>query len=750
MKVWAELRRRRVFRLVGLYIVGAWLVLQVASTFFPAWDIPDSALRYLIIAAILGFPIALVFGWLFDITAEGIIRTENARPGERTDYSLKRTDYLILAALAAVSVVVIYNGYEKVRQTTTTQQMAAEKQPNSIAVLPFINLDDDKDSEYFSDGVTEELLHRLSAFKSLRVLGRTSSFTFKGSELPIPRISDMLQVRYLLQGSVRRDADQVRVTAQLVDDSGFQVWSETFDRKLDGIFSIQTDIANSVATQLVAEIVPREPGRGTTTQNVDAYQEYLIGRDFFNRREPHWQKHASEAYLRSIDLDPTFAPPYAGLAVTTGIGAQNDFYEYRDRLAEAQAHVERALELDPELAEAHAAQGLLLGFGTDANHAASEAALRRALDLDPTMVSAYNWLSIALGNQGKYEEGWQAKQDALEIDPLNPIINGNVAIGYAGKGDFHRAEQLMKRMTELPDPSGTTYWSLHGLYTDYGRMVEANDVAKKLVVLYHGNQNNSGFVALTNNYRYLGLNDEADYWLEKIVAGDQGGVGSFFRKTFALKLQGKYDEMSNLTNTFLEKNPIDHKNLPIFFAEVLGAIKITIGDYEEGIAITEEIIDLDREPANTTGSGLDAVEFMHQLAFAYRQVGRSEKADEVLLKASEYLDFFVRMGVAEHPRYLEMLALNQMMRGDTDSAGASFEKAVQNGWRNYLFVINDMRWGDFFDQPAMKSLMAFVKADLDRQAKLVKEKDQEEDFRAIVEQLDSRGRSEAAVMSQGS
>lgn len=722
-------------------MVGAWLVVQVASTFFPAWEIPDTALRYLVFAAILGLPVAVIFGWLFDITADGIVRTPSASPVDSADYSLKRTDYTILAALAVVSLAVIYSGYEQVRQTATTDLAAIEKQSNSIAVLPFINLDADKDSEYFSDGVTEELLHRLSEFKSLRVLGRASSFAFKGSDIAPPEISDILRVRYLLQGSVRRENDQVRVTAKLVDDSGFQVWSETFDRKLDGIFSIQTDIANTVARQLVAEIVPRESGAGRTTKNIDAYQEYLIGRDFFNRREANWQSLASDAFRRSIDLDPTFAPPYAGLAVAEGIGSRFDVYKSADRLVEAQSYVSRALELDPELAEAHAAQGLLLTFGLDANYAAAENSLRRALDLDPTLVYAYNWLSIALSNRGKFDESWQAKQDALQIDPLNPIINGNVALGFSGKGDFHRAEQLMKRMTEVPNPAGTTYWGLYNLYTEYGRLVEANAAAKKIVVLYHGRKTNGGFVALTNNYRYLGLNDDAEYWLEKIVASDPNGVSAFFRRVFALKLMGKYDDMRDMAVEFLDKNPINLEQLPAFFAEVLGAVKISIGHYEEGIAITEGVIDLDKDLANTSGGGLDAIDFMHQLAFAYRQVRQPEKADEVLSKASYHLDTYVVTGFANYPRVKELRALNQVMRGDIQGASALLEDAVQSGWRNYLYVFNDPRWGDFFDDSAVTSLMAFVKADLDRQARIVSEKDREEDFRAVIEQLDAMNRS---------
>lgn len=181
MNVWQELRRRRVFRLIGLYIVGVWLAIQVAATFFPAWGIPDAALRYLIMAAVFGLPIAIVFSWFFDVTTQGITRTVGPSSTDSSDYGLKRADYIILAALAAVSLAVVYGGYEKVRQSTTAEFTASEKASNSIAVLPFVNLDNDTNTGYFSDGVTEEILHQLAAFKSLRVLGRGSDSRYRAT-----------------------------------------------------------------------------------------------------------------------------------------------------------------------------------------------------------------------------------------------------------------------------------------------------------------------------------------------------------------------------------------------------------------------------------------------------------------------------------------------------------------------------------------------------------------------------------------
>jgi len=295
MKFWQDLRRRHVFRLVGLYIVGAWMIIQVASTFFPAWGIPDTALRSLIVAAVICFPIAVVFSWFYDITTDGIVRTARSGDAGEFDYGLKRTDYVILGALAAVAIAVIYGSVSKVHESTNSQPTAIEAAENSIAVLPFSNLDGDPNTKYFSDGVTEEILHRLSEFAALKVMARTSSFAFADSNMTIPRVSQLLGVRYLLQGSVRRDMDQVRITAQLVDNSGLQVWSQTFDRKLEGIFAIQTEIANAVARQLVAQVAPRTLNNARTTTSTDAYQEYLVGREYLYTRSPGWARNAARA-----------------------------------------------------------------------------------------------------------------------------------------------------------------------------------------------------------------------------------------------------------------------------------------------------------------------------------------------------------------------------------------------------------------------------------------------------------------------
>jgi adenylate cyclase len=241
-----ELRRRRVFRTAGLYVVAAWLLLQVANIVLPAWGIPDAAIRYLILAVLLGFPVALVFGWIFEITAEGIRRTQPvaSEADLLESLPLKRSDFLILTAFVAVLGLIAFDATGRVLRTTVEvaepehRPWLAELVENSVAVLPFDNLSPDPEQAFFADGISEEILNRLAAFQELKVIARTSSFAFKDSGFDIARISGLLGVEYLLQGSIRREAGRIRIAAQLIDHTGVQVWTETFDRELGGIFAL--------------------------------------------------------------------------------------------------------------------------------------------------------------------------------------------------------------------------------------------------------------------------------------------------------------------------------------------------------------------------------------------------------------------------------------------------------------------------------------------------------------------------------
>jgi TolB-like protein len=707
MKLLQDLRRRRVFRLAGLYIVGAWIVIEVASVFFPAWGIPDTALRYLFIAATVLFPVALVFSWIFDITSEGIVRTKAAVPGEQVDLSLQRTDYWVLAGLGIVCVAVLAGSVQKISEEIDEVAIVAavaERMANSIAVLPFANLDTDPGTGYFSDGVTEEILHRLSATRALHVFGSTSSFAFRNSEDSPARISELLGVEYLLHGSIRRDNDFVRLTARLLDQNGLQVWSQSFDRKLEAIFVIQSEIATAVASQIVKEIVST---RGTSdtraTKDMEAYNLYLVGRAYTKARSEDWHERSEAAFRGAIELDPDFAAAYAGLAYSLFIMRSFD----EDRWAEAVWSANRSIELDPNNAEAYAILGIIQANSGPDEYSVGMQNLRRSIELDPALSIAYNWLSLSLVSTGRFEEGAAIMDQGLALDPLNPPIVANVAQRSSNEGDLARAERMLLRLAELPEPPRLVDGTLFEIYSEWGRYADALE-------WYSG-------LYSVNAYEALGMTDHVDGMLTALMAEDPIGATEF-----------------NLATRHSRGHHIEAWNeLEAFIAEYVSSYEEVDRDYLSR-AMTSQVlareflvaIEIFRTVANEDPAVLVEGMFAHRemdvlnsLAFAYLQSGEPGKAAELLKFRSERVRY---LEGSTQPAYLELLALNRLLSGNEDGAYETFATAVDNGWANYYRAIHDPRWGDTLKQPRFVELFEPVLENLAQQRATVLARESDE------------------------
>jgi len=728
--------------MAGFYIVGAWLIIQVADVFFPAWGLPETALRFLIVATILCFPIALVFAWTFDITTSGIVKTEPANPGDIFDNSLKRSDYIVLVALLAIGVAIVFTSLQKIVEEVDDAVAAAEKIANSVAVLPFVNLDTDPDTGYFSDGVTEEILHRLSSLKALHILSRTSSFAFRDSNEGPARISEILGVRYLLHGSVRRDKNFVRVTARLIDDTGYQVWSETFDRKLEGIFAIQSEIANTVASRIEREVVPpAELPAGRTTTNMEAFDAYLVGRSFVNARTVGWQDEAVAAFEKAIRLDENYAPPYAGRATVLSITGADWDAERESAVRAAQT----AIELDPELAEGHAALGLILlndesQFGNTENELErAERSLRRALELDPSLSIAYNWLSAVLRQLDRDEEANAVQERGLLVDPLNPILTANMAARLTRLGERERAEQLLLRLTYLPDPPGGVYTWLWIHYFSTGQFDKLPHWNKENIRVYveasGPDLSHAGYLAW--DYERLGLIEDSDYWMADAMAHTPQPEQRFFFKEWQLRMRGdlaglraEIDELRTALGT-----DIDGLQGP--GATKYAAANIYIKNFDVGIDAFETGFDLDSiselydlYPAGGLGS-------LHLLAYAYQQVGRDDEANALLIRLHDRLNEFVVEREMDNGQLHHLRAQNFGLSGDLDAAADALEAAIEAGWLQYILVMNNPSWAKIIANPRIARMLDDVKVELERQRAVVEQADAEHDFRAELEALRS-------------
>ena len=410
--VWGELKRRNVVRVAVAYAVVSWLILQLTDVLMPLLALPEWVDRLVFLLLVIGFPVALIFAWAFELTPEGLKKEKDVdRTESITQNTGRKLDFAIIAVLAVA--LVFFVGTHQWGGETGNAEIADK----SIAVLPFVNMSSDPEQEYFSDGISEELLNVLSKIPGLRVSARTSSFQFKGENLDIVDIGQQLNAGLVLEGSVRKAGPKVRITAQLVDArSGFHLWSETYDRELENIFAVQDEISAAIVMALKEHLgleVEAAP-RVITAANTEAYEAYLRGRYLAAQNTLFGREEAIREFEKAIGLDPDYALAHAEL-VLAAIFLPISLSE---AIAKTAAHVERAMALDPTLAEAHAAAGVLSWRQSKMEDALTH--FRRALQINPNYAIAYVYMGNLLNYElGRYDEAFKMRATAMRLDPLS-------------------------------------------------------------------------------------------------------------------------------------------------------------------------------------------------------------------------------------------------------------------------------------------------------------------------------------------
>ena len=440
MSLFEELKRRNVFRVGIAYVLLGWAVLQGADLLLDLVDAPGWVIRVFAIAGLLGFPFALFFAWAYELTPEGIKREENVNRSQSiTPQTGKKLNGIIIGLLLVVVAFLLIDRLlprdesAAVPKDSSARQQEASAESgktavgqNSIAVLPFVNMSADPEQEYFSDGLAEELLNRLAKIDQLHVAARTSSFQFKGQNLDISDIGRQLRVAHVLEGSVRKAGERVRITAQLIKvDDGFHVWSETFERQLDDIFDIQDQISGAIADALKLEL-GAAPQPASQTENNDAYQLFLRARYLLARRGEANMREAAHLFEKALDLDADFARAWAGLAYTWAMlpsYAATDTVFARRKVEEAAS---RALALDPHNPEPYLARARLQST-IDGQIAAASANFDKAYEMAPNNVDVVNLYGDFLFTVGRLEEAEVMERRAVELDPLDAIHHADVA-----------------------------------------------------------------------------------------------------------------------------------------------------------------------------------------------------------------------------------------------------------------------------------------------------------------------------------
>jgi TolB-like protein len=421
-----EIQRRNVARVAVVYLIAGWLTMQVVDVMFPALQLPDWLTSAVAAFVIIGFPFALIFAWAFEMTPEGIKREKDVDRDEsitpRTGSKLNRTALIILGI--AVAFLLVDKFVSQPGTETTDEVVVTTEAKPSIAVLPFVNMSDDANNEYFSDGLSEELLNLLAKIPQLHVAGRTSSFKFKGTNEDLRIIGEALNVTNVLEGSVRKSGTRLRITAQLIDtENGYHLWSDTYDRDLTDIFAIQDEIAGHVVEALKVHLLGAEvavANQGTT--NIEAYNLFLRGNYFVEHTSDENLGKAIAAYEMAIGLDPAFARAYAGLTVAmqqkfSGWVGTNEamFIENFERL---RAVVNKAVELAPDNPETLVAQTIVAVL-IDWDLPAARMFTARALEFAPNNLAALSWHGATQTFLGEYGAAEKSLLAALDVDPLS-------------------------------------------------------------------------------------------------------------------------------------------------------------------------------------------------------------------------------------------------------------------------------------------------------------------------------------------
>jgi len=425
----AELKRRNVYKVAVAYAIVGWLLVQIATQVFPFLEIPNWVVRLVIVLVAAGFPIALVIAWAFELTPEGIKRTEDVDLAASARQPRKRAWIFVVIGGATLSIGLFFIGRYVGR--TTVSAAGTELPAKSIAVLPFDNLSRDPDNAFFAEGVQDEILTRLAKVADLKVIARTSTQRFKSAPENLPDIAKQLGVANILEGSVQRANDQVRVNVQLINAlTSTHLWAEIYDRKLTDIFEVESDIAKTIADTLRAKLTGSEKQMiaAQPTSDTTAYELYHKGRSLWEKRSGDNIPKAISFYEQAIAHDPNYALAYAGLADAYILLPYYTATAQRDVSGKAKDAALKALRLDPNLAEAHAAVGEVLNFA-EIDLAGSIREFQRAIELKPNYATAHHWLGAGpLVDLGQFEDAIAHGKRAIELDPLSPIINADLGL----------------------------------------------------------------------------------------------------------------------------------------------------------------------------------------------------------------------------------------------------------------------------------------------------------------------------------
>lgn len=699
---WAELRRRKVVRAGATYALVAWVVLQLGEITFEPLGLPERALTWTILAAILGFPLVLVISWFYDLGPHGLTRDRSraSRAGAVSAIAL----VLITVGASAYWLAQVYapvTDAQALLTATPPDTSASQAPPNSIAVLPFKDMSPATDQAHLADGIAEELLDRLARIPQLRVAARTSSFAVV--EADVKEIGRLLDVRWVLEGSVRKSGGRLRITAQLIDASnGYHQWSETYDREEGDLFALQDEVSIAIVEQLSVLIPNATPADAQASEGDSndpiAHEAFLRGRQLWRQRTPASLDEAETLLRQAVQRDPQFAKAWAALADTLLLQADYGRRPVSEAIELAEPAAVRAVTLAPRLGEAWASVGLLrLSAG---QLPAAERSLRQAIALDPRYEMAPTWLAVVLGRTGQNEEKEKVLRQALQLNPLEPVTNSNLANALAERGLFDEAEAQLQNVLAVTPKDALLLRSLAELQGNRGELAQSLASARAAHATDPAAPANIRTLVLAL-IRLRAL-DEAQRHVESLPEASDARLE-------LLQLISLYGErpqwLDALRRRVIDVDPAARPNLAGLF-KLSAWASIVTGHQDQALALLRQV-PLPEEPRSAhdleDASLLAALDAEEQLGDAQaRARWRARTLDTNETKSAHFAGNVTTASI-------------HAMLGEHETALQLLQLAVEGGFTDAAILRVDPRWRGLQDAPAFRDALAQMDANLAEQ-----------------------------------
>ncbi len=708
-----ELKRRNVFRVGIAYVVVAWLVLQVADVVFDAIGSPDWVMKTLLVILAIGLVFAIIFAWAFELTPEGIKREHQVdRATSITHTTGRKLDRVIIGVLVLALGYFAWDkflrgeqptmaGVENVPSVTesspdSTPEAELEK---SIAVLPFVNMSADTDNEYFSDGLSEELLNLLAKVDGLKVAARTSSFKFKGAEAGIDEIGQALNVATILEGSVRKSGNQARITAQLIKvDDGFHLWSETYDRELDNIFEVQDEIASAIVDALKLPLLGTEDTAVAShaTASFEAYDLYLLGRHHLRQINAESFHRAADFFTRAVALDENYAPAWAGLAEAYMGQADYGGLGMNEAIELSSAALDRAQAIAPEMAEARNARAILLSYQGRRADAQKEA--EAVLATDPDNIDAIHNLASALGTSDP-ERTAELADRAMALDPLSENSRQLAVWGAYSRGGYASAEGLLRKLL-IDEPDNP------GLYESWATLAGSRgktDIAIEKMTRVHELRPGDTFPAMQVMFYHLQVGDRetAATWRDRAIERGPQTRWSMISRSAIRYYDGNLETLATELNDQVQNSPNVVPGILEFHAQVLARL----GRPEDARHQVRRAVDMFSDSASDVPSDEEA-DASALLALLLEDGPERQRLIDRVREREQHL----RTHFPEEPSGPFQSAVIASLENRRDDMYAAFDEFVEHDGHGATWIQANPIFAQWHDDPMFREVIGRINA----------------------------------------